>query len=285
MLKHSVVKKRSARIAMAVLIVTLLAIVVALPALANGIWTKVSDANLGHTEQHAVKLNDGRVLIETEIYDPATDTWAPTGPRSFYYLRNSTTLLADGRVLVAGSDGSIFYSPDSSAAEIYDPATNTWTPTGFMTMGRSGHLAVLLNDGRVLVAGNQWGDTSAEIYDPAAETWTPTGGMNDHHGHGTISLLPDGRVLVVGGDTFDFVQGEITSDTAEIYDPATGAWQYTGSLSGPRRYHTATTLADGRILVAAGRDQNNAWLGSVEIYDPATGTWSLTGPMNDSRYA
>lgn len=288
MSQYAEIKKRGERtIAAGLLLVILLLVMVlpALPALASGTWTRTGDMTYGHSKHQAVKLNDGRVLIENEIYDPATGTWSLTGNWNYGHLKYSETLLADGRVLVAGSDGSIFYSLDSRAAEIYDPATNIWTPTGFMTMGRSGHLAVLLNDGRVLVAGNQWGDTSAEIYDPASETWTPTGSMNDSHGHGTISLLPDGRALVVGGDTFDFVQGEITTSTAEIYDPATGTWQYTGSLSGPRRYHTATTLADGRILVAAGRDQNNAWLDSAEIYDPATGTWSLTGPMNDSRYA
>lgn len=285
MSQNAETKKRHSRTIAAIFIIVLLFLVVALPALASGTWTSTGDMTYGHSEHQAVKLNDGRVLVENEIYDPSTGTWSLTGSWNFGHLRYSETLLADGRVLLAGSDGSIFYSADSSAAEIYDPATNTWTPTGFMTMGRSGQLAVRLNDGRVLVAGNQWGDTSAEIFDPATETWTATGSMNGSHGHGTISLLPDGRALVVGGDTFDFVLGEITTGTAEIYDPATGTWQNTGSLSGPRRYHTATTLADGRILVAAGRDQNNAWLDSAEIYDPATGTWSLTGTMNQSRYA
>ncbi len=283
--QYLAVKKRHFLIVTAILMTALIALVMAFPTLAAGAWASASDSTYAHAEHNAVKLNDGRVLVEYETYDPATNTWTPTGPTNFAHLKGSTTLLADGRVLVAGNDGSIFYSPDSSDAEIYDPITDTWTPTGSMTIGRSGQLAVLLNDGRVLVAGNQWGSASAELYDPVTGVWTATGSMNDHHGHGTISLLPDGRALVVGGDTFDSVLGEITTSTAEIYDPATGTWQYTGSLSGPRRYHTATMLADGRILVAAGRDQNNAWLGSAEIYDPATGFWSLTGTMNHARYA
>ncbi|MBK7919335.1 MAG: hypothetical protein IPJ94_24335 [Chloroflexi bacterium] len=90
---------------------------------------------------------------------------------------------------------------------------------------------------------------------------------------------------MAGGYYLDFIQGELAFDEAEIYDPATGTWQYTGSLNVARQLHTATTLADGRILVTAGRNQNNAWLSSAEIYDPATGTWSLTSPMNRSRYA
>lgn len=283
------------RISIILLIALLFVFGTVLTALANGTWNSTGDTTYGRAEHQAVQLNDGRVLVtggrlfstasyKAEIYDPASGDWSETGPMNFIYTKHSTTLLADGRVLVAGSEGG-FYSADSAAAEIYDPATNTWTATGFMTQGRSGHLAVRLNDGRVLVAGNQWGSTTAEIYDPATGVWTATGSMNTHHGRATASLLPDGRVLVAGGYYLDFIQGELVFDETEIYDPATGTWQYTGSLNVARQLHTVTTLADGRILVAAGRNQNNAWLDSAEVYDPATGTWSLTGAMNRSRYA
>ncbi len=277
--------KNRSRVGLSILAILVLTLLMVMPALANGTWTSTSDMTTGHAEHNAVKLNDGRVLVENEIYDPATATWSTTGAMNFSHLKSSTTLLADGRVLVAGSDGSIFYSADSNAAEVYDPATNVWTTTGSMTKGRSGQVAVLLTDGRVLVAGNQWGDTSAELYDPATGTWTATGSLNAHHGRATASLLPDGRVLVAGGYYLDSILGERAINEAEIYDPATGTWQYTGSLNVARQLHTATTLSDGRILVAAGRDGNNAWLASAEIYDPTTGAWSLTGSLNQSRYA
>jgi Kelch motif len=78
----------------------------------------------------------------------------------------------------------------------------------------------------------------------------------------TATLLSDGTVLVIGRSH------SVTS--AELYDPATGTWTLTGSLTTPRYgYHTATLLSDGRVLVAGGRYN----VASVEVYDPATGNW------------
>ncbi|MEI2691730.1 MAG: kelch repeat-containing protein [Anaerolineae bacterium] len=51
-----------------------------------------------------------------------------------------------------------------------------------------------------------------------------------------------------------------------------------------RRLHTATPLADGRILVAGGLNANNGWLASAEVYDPATGQWSSAGNLSNARY-
>ena len=81
--------------------------------------------------------------------------------------------LRDGRVLVAGG-------ASTASAELYDPATNRWTPTGSMSVDRHSSTATLLRDGRVLVVGGHSGNgtgvqASAELYDPASGRWTPTG--------------------------------------------------------------------------------------------------------------
>ncbi|MEI2691731.1 MAG: hypothetical protein V9H69_19340 [Anaerolineae bacterium] len=161
--------------------------------------------------------------VTAEVYDSASGTWTATGPRNFTSVKSSVTLLADGRVLVAGTDGG--YSGSFAHAEIYDPATNAWSWTGSMTQARSGHLAVRLNDGRVLVAGSQWATKTAEIYDPATGTWSVTGSMNIDHGNGTASLLPDGRVLVAGGGLDPFGGGQITAAAEEssILQPEPGS--------------------------------------------------------------
>ena len=89
-------------------------------------------------------------------------------------------------------------------------------------------------------------------------------------------MLRNGKVLVAGG----YATGPLA--TAELYDPATGAWSATGSLKTARFDHTATLLADGKVLVAAGYN-GSIVVRSAELYDPVTGTWQTTGQLTRAR--
>jgi Kelch motif/Galactose oxidase, central domain len=252
----------------------------------------------GHT---ATLLTDGRVLIvggddgsnafaTAEIYDPKTLMFSSTGPMTTPRTGAAATRLADGRVLVVGGAGPRTSSPVQASAEVYNPKTGTFSATGSMITARDSQTITLLPDGRVLVAGgsdsNGQGLTSAEVYDPKTGTFSATGSMTAARFNQTATLLSDGRVMVAGG----FVNGGLMTGgytntvvaslaSAELYDPKTGAFTVTGSMSTPRAAHTATLLPDGRVLVAGGfANTAGQTLASTDLYDPKTGTFSATGP-------
>lgn len=217
----------------------------------------------------------------------ASATWTPAGDLALARLAHRATLLADGRVLVTGGNTAVGNTYDTKLAEIYDPATNSWSTTGSTTNGRSqGHTATRLDDGRVLVTGGVNAnvctfDNTAELYDPATGTWSFTGSLAAARYYATATPLPDGTVLVAGGGNRC---GAVFS-SAEIYDPATGTWSPTGSMTTPREFHDAVPLVDGRVLVVGGDGPCCTFpaLSSAEIYDPATGTWTPTGSMATTR--
>jgi hypothetical protein len=256
-------------------------------------------------EQHtATLLVDGRILIAggddgsnalntAEIFDPKTFTFSLTGPMTTARTEAAATLLSDGRVLIAGGVGPRTSSPNQTSAEVYDPKTGTFTATGSMTTARNLQTMTLLADGRVLVAGGSdnighsinigQGLASAELYEPKTGTFRTTGSMTAARFEQTATVLPNGRVLVAGG----FIDGGITYTnpvvaslvSVDLYDPTAGTFSATGSMSTPRAGQTATLLADGRVLIAGGfTDTAGPSLASAELYDPKTSTFGPPGP-------
>jgi hypothetical protein len=216
--------------------------------------------------------------------------WTPAGT-DLLALPTALLPLPDGQALLLGvaSHGSL--APQSQR---YNPATNTWsTPAPLVLPGRSNYAAVQLADGGVLVIGgvdfNITGLTrtvaSVERYDLATDRWRLVAPLLAPRSAATATLLADGRILVAGGDPKDDFSG-YTLATAELYDPARDVWTATGSMALPRLRHTATRLADDRVLVTggiAGQTSSSAATAETELYDPATGRWSVAAPMSIPR--
>jgi hypothetical protein len=113
--------------------------------------------------------------------------------------------------------------------------------------------------------------------------FSPAGSLSEPRSGHTATLLEDGRVLIVGGAVVgaDLLQ---TPTWAEVWDQDSGSFQPAGALAVPRYTHTATLLADGRVLIVGGVDEAGQRLTSVEIWDPATETFGPAGPMAQPRW-
>ncbi len=235
---------------------------------ATGTWS--ATASFPPRTQHtATVLANGKVLVAggrddngsimtSQLYDPSAGTWS-SGPKMFNpRSQHTAALLLNGKVLIAGGTAS-------NAAEIYDPATNAWSPIpnmkGFHNVGcRSSVLA----SGKVLVTGGGSGGTNAvDLYDPATNSWTLGPVMSVARSYHTSTRLSDGRVFIVGD-----------GKTTEFYDPATNAWSPGPSLFRSRQSHAAALLpkGNGKLLVAGGYSS----AAESELYDPDTVSWTTS---------
>ena len=266
----------------------------------SGTWTNTSSMSVMHSGGSLTLLANGQVLVAggdinpsgtvttngAEIYNPTTGTWTNTGRMTVARSAHSATLLPSGKVLVAGGSGATYGSLLASS-ELYDPATGTWVAVAnSMHAARESHSAVLLPNGKVLVGAGYEGigtpAASSEIFDPAAQTWTSTTTpLNTPRASQTMTLLSDGKVLVAGGyNIVDF--RSVLLSSAEVFDPATGAWTTTNSMNIPHSTHTATLLQSGKVLVAGGGGR--ADYSSAEVFDPTTGTWTQTSSLIVGRF-
>jgi alpha-tubulin suppressor-like RCC1 family protein len=257
---------------------------------ATGTFSSTGGLNTPRYLHTATLLNNGTVLIvggltnavsvpTAEIYDPASGTFTnTTGNLNTARGSHTATLLADGTVLIAGGyNGTVLNS-----AEVYDPATQTFTIVGSLNAARQTHTATLLPNGKVLIASGL--DNTAELYDPVARTFSLTGNLNTARQNASATLLSGGKVLIAGG----LVSGAVGIGTAELYDPAAGTFSFTGSLNNARGAHTATLLPDGTVLVAGGYNCpgscSNPIQGTAEIYDLTTGVFTNTGSLINARW-
>jgi N-acetylneuraminic acid mutarotase len=208
------------------------------------------------------------VTNKAEIYNPATGSWKATGALRGARHAMIATLLPSGKVLVAGGGTASMDALNSS--EIYDPVAKTWALGAKMLQARSDYASIMLGTGKVLFVGgeniNGVSINKAELYNPSSGTFTSTGSMTTTREEHTAVLLANGNVLVSGGNK-KTLSTQTPLASAELYNPATGTWTATGSMSSARSGHTSNVLTNGSVLNAGGSDAFNE-LNSAERYTP-----------------
>jgi len=256
----------------------------------SGTWMATGSMISDREFQTATLLRNGKVLVAggfkwstlsalaaAELYDPVSGAWMATGSMNAARNGHSAVLLPNGEVLVAGGFPDGGASGSLSTAELYDPDSGTWAPTGSMSTGRERFTLTLLTTGKVLAAGV--GAGTAELYDPSTGQWTLTGSLSVSRESATATLLPGGQVLVAGGT------GPPPGlwSSAELYDPSSGTWTLTGSMANGRYGHAAGLLNSGAVLVAGGSGPNPSVWSTSEIFHPDSGTWSNAGTLIEPR--
>ena len=209
-----------------------------------------------------------RFYRTTDLADPVTCSGLNV-PR---YGATATYLPENGRVLVVGGAslqaGTIDFR---SAIEMYDPATGRFDVVGELRSGgaRAFHTATLLADGRVLIAGGEAivGNTTQSLRsalvidarDPARVAVSDIIAMPVARTGHTASLLADGRVIMLGGRILD-PAGHTYPTRIDVFDPTLSkfleesASEISGTLDlgGGRFGHSGTVLKTGRDIVVAG---------------------------------
>ncbi|MCI0343146.1 MAG: fibronectin type III domain-containing protein [Planctomycetales bacterium] len=243
-----------------------------------------------------------QIQSTTDIFDPSNETTTTSGNLVKARAFHTATTLKNGKVLLTGgaiqttTGGGIVITPD---AELFDPATRTSSATGSMLTPRSGHVATLLPDGRVLITGGT-GAPLPEIYDPILGVFVATAGTataNRDIG-GAMTILNNGKLLVTGGEASNFIPaggqsfgpGRITN-LGEVYDPDISQFKLSVNAMGfTRRFHGSTLLDDGRVLITGGEGTaataptaTPGPLATVEVYNPATDSFAATNAMSGGR--
>ena len=250
-----------------------------------------------------VQLPDGRImtvggygvtttgnlgLADTNIFDPAAQTWTRAANMNLPRWYPDLVELPDGRY-VAISGNSSDSGTWADTPEVYDPSANTWTLLSKVNTSQVHEeeypFSYLAPNGKVFTIGPS--EDQSFFLDVNSQTWTPVGSSGIVNGS-SVMYRP-GKILYSGGAASVITTKPAQAGTAVIdLNAPTPAWRTTAPMHDARVYHTLTMLADGRVLAVGGEatsDQTQVTTGVLqsEIWDPATETWSVAASISAAR--
>ncbi|MBI3528513.1 MAG: DUF1929 domain-containing protein, partial [Betaproteobacteria bacterium] len=246
------------------------------------------------------QLADGRLLVagghiaahvglsDTNLFNPATRTWARVAPMAVGRWYPTTTTLPDGRILVTSGEINCngCFAP---IPEIYNPQTNVWTQLTGASLGLPyyPHMFVL-PDGRVLAAATTEDMIVTRVLNIGTQTWSV---VDPNPVDGGSSVMYSSGKVMKSGRSVDPDQVVIPSvATTYVLDmtQASPQWRQTSPMMFARTFHTLTLLPDGTVLATGGGPTTDA-IGvgsavlSAELWSPATETWTTLPSMQKPR--
>lgn len=190
------------------------------------------------------------------IYDPKTNTWSPAAPMIQGRSQPRAITLTSGEVLVVGGMAGWEGGTELATAELYDASKNKWTAVPAITQPSAALQLARLTDGRIAAMIPTPGVTALQILDPVTRTWTRVANPTNDAGWACAPLAA-AELLLIGA------KGAERYRTGEGWNAIAGAPPEVGL--------TATTLTDGRVLVA-GRWMLGA---PAALFDPTNSTWRV----------
>ena len=234
------------------------------------------------------------VLSSALLYDPATNAWRATGALRGARAGHRAAQLVDGRVLVAGGGDRVGYpcaaihphcmiADSIGTAEIYDPASGTFTPTGDLAHPRLAFSLDVLGSGRVVATGgaaaNQ-GLTSVEIFDPGTGLWSKAPDLVGQRLYHASAVLA-GSLVVVGGK----IANVRPITTTDLLGEGASVWRRGADINEPRTGAKLVALPSGRGLMVGGNNQlTDSTLADARLYDASSDTWTPIEPLARGRY-
>lgn len=235
---------------------------------------------------HATLLPDGRVFfvsyydesLQPNIWDPATDSFAPAAAAPYRLFCAGHTSMADGRVFIAG--GHIADYTGYPHAAIYDPFKNTFTQVPDMNQGRWYPTTTVLANGDILVVSGDVNSNTAvnplpQIFQVASGTWRSLSSAQLMQAlYPVMFVAPNGKVVYAGPEP----------ETRYLDTTGAGAWTTVGfrKFTGWRDYGPGLMYDVGKILEVGGGDPPTATAETIDL-TAATPTWNLTGNMHFAR--